>query len=728
MFRKRDLLLIPILFSFIIVFPSRLLSADIVDVPVTLSYPFLNQLLTLTVFNSPGKTVEFTVTPQGCTKIILSEPRLSGVGNALRLITQARAFIGMESEDDCPQLMAWEGKTEAIALPVLLYKPTTAVGLELGDLNLYNQQGERLTSGMIWDSFQGYLRTMLDQFMIDFGPSLNELTALLPLILPRHSAKQMTQIINSLHLTRVQAGPEGMTVNMSLTLVRLPPPVSVPEPALTQEEIQRWERQWESWDAFLTFIIKKTAAATASKSLHTTLLEILLDARYEFREALLNDALHKEDPMRALFVRSWQRLVPVLQEIATTLPGQEALSILAFLTAGNALQVLDRIGPSVGLDISTDGLRRLARLMGESPGVDPLRYVEEEDPELRRLFGFEAGPADQNAPKKIKLNFRFIPEAFAETSPQNPFARLNSWVPTIPELRQYLPLVRKLLDQKVQALIKKVDIRPEVASVYQKLVLTASWQESCWRQYVVHKNKLVPLRSSTGDVGMMQVNERVWHGFYAIDKLRWDIGYNVQAGCEILLKYLVDYVLPKGKHTEGNLHNLARATYSAYNGGPSQINRFRDPDPDPMHRKIDHAFWEKYQAVQRGEEYNVAECLGGTKIEVKDEPSPPVFTQKGSRAQGSKQENWILSQNPRHFTLQIAALSTENTLQEFIRKLPNPKHMAFFRMNRDGKQLYIVLYGTYAQRAEAEKAAQRYGFDKPWLRDFGSLQEIIKKK
>ena len=275
MFRKRDLLLIPILFSFIIVFPSRLLSADIVDVPVTLSYPFLNQLLTLTVFNSPGKTVEFTVTPQGCTKIILSEPRLSGVGNALRLITQARAFIGMESEDDCPQLMAWEGKTEAIALPVLLYKPTTAVGLELGDLNLYNQQGERLTSGMIWDSFQGYLRTMLDQFMIDFGPSLNELTALLPLILPRHSAKQMTQIINSLHLTRVQAGPEGMTVNMSLTLVRLPPPVSVPEPALTQEEIQRWERQWESWDAFLTFIIKKTAAATASKSLHTTLLEIL---------------------------------------------------------------------------------------------------------------------------------------------------------------------------------------------------------------------------------------------------------------------------------------------------------------------------------------------------------------------------------------------------------------------------------------------------------------------
>ena len=151
MFRKRYLLLVPILFSFILVLPSRLLSADTVDVPVTLSYPFLNQLLTFTVFSSPGKTVEFTATSRGCTKIILSEPTLSGVGSALRLITQASATIGMESEDGCAQLMGWEGKTEAIVLPVLLNKPTTAVGFELKDVNLYNPQGERLTSGIIRD-------------------------------------------------------------------------------------------------------------------------------------------------------------------------------------------------------------------------------------------------------------------------------------------------------------------------------------------------------------------------------------------------------------------------------------------------------------------------------------------------------------------------------------------------------------------------------------------------
>jgi hypothetical protein len=245
---------------------------------------------------------------------------------------------------------------------------------------------------------------------------------------------------------------------------------------------------------------------------------------------------------------------------------------------------------------------------------------------------------------------------------------------------------------------------------------------------VVEKRKITPLRSSTGDVGLMQVNEIVWHGFYAVDKLRWDIVYNAHAGSEILMKYLVNYVLPKGETSKGNVHDLARATYSAYNGGPSQINRFRDPNPAPLHREIDSAFWEKYQAVQRGEEYNVAECFGGTKIVAKTEPDQSFSVPKEPRPGGVKQENWILSQNPMHFTLQIAALSSEKSMQEFTKKLPNREHAAFFRLNRDDKQLYVVIYGSFAQRTDAEKAARLHGFAKPWLRDFASLQKIINKK
>jgi hypothetical protein len=741
MFQNISFRIIPLFLSLTVVFQSSLLWADTVTAPVHLSYPFLRQLLTLTVFNGHGNTAEILIDPSGCTKVILSEPRLTGRGNALRLIAKARATLAMESENGCISPIGWMGQAEVVAQPVVLPGPSQAVRFQVEDSNLYDQQGERLASGIVWDNLKECVHSILGRFQVDFSSSIDELKALLPIILPQHPTAQMKRVIDSLHLAGVRVGPDGLTVEISLEVEAAPSTGSVAEPLLTGEEIERWEQQWESWDAFLTFIIKRMAAATESTPLRATLLEILLDARYEFRNALRSDTPNEADPVRQLFVRSWQRLVPVLQEISATLPGREPFAILDFLTAGDALQALDQLGPALRLEISTDGLRRLARLVGDSPGVDPLRYEDEVDPELRRLFGFDPVEKEQRDPEPPKYNFRWIRPAFAGTSSQHSLERLNKWVPTRNEIDQYLPLVRELLDQNANFLLKGVNISPPVASVYQKLVLAAAWQESCWRQYIVQKRKLIPLRSNSGDVGLMQVNERVWRGFYSKHKLRWDIGYNARAGSEILLKYLVDYALPKGEHKQGDIHHLARATYSAYNGGPGQLSRYRNLNAPAMHRKIDTAFWKKYQAVQNGKEYNVAECLGGTaagalldkaghdkrmsgeKTEAPRKSSSP----KPLGANGLKEESWILAQNPKHFTIQIATLSRKKTLHEFIHKQPHPERVAYYRLKRNGKRLYGVIYGAFAKRSDAEKAALRLGFVKPWMRDFGSLQEIIKR-
>jgi hypothetical protein len=143
-------------------------------------------------------------------------------------------------------------------------------------------------------------------------------------------------------------------------------------------------------------------------------------------------------------------------------------------------------------------------------------------------------------------------------------------------------------------------------------MLAAAWQESCWRQYVVVKNKIVPLVSGSGDIGLLQINARVWRGFYSRNKLRWDINYNVRAGGEILFKFMVNYALKQQEHKkDGGLSNLARASYSGYNGGPSQVNRYRSRGVPAEQKKIDAAFWAKYQRVNRGDELAVVECLGG---------------------------------------------------------------------------------------------------------------------
>ena len=103
-----------------------------------------------------------------------------------------------------------------------------------------------------------------------------------------------------------------------------------------------------------------------------------------------------------------------------------------------------------------------------------------------------------------------------------------------------------------------------------------AWQESCFRQFVREEGKLAYLISyNNTSVGLMQINERVWRGLYDPRRLRWDIGYNASAGCEISGLYLRRYVLRKmdpKKPFDAELQ--ARLVYAIYNGGPSQYRKF----------------------------------------------------------------------------------------------------------------------------------------------------------
>ena len=141
--------------------------------------------------------------------------------------------------------------------------------------------------------------------------------------------------------------------------------------------------------------------------------------------------------------------------------------------------------------------------------------------------------------------------------------------------------------------------------LFRSLALATAWQESCWRQYVEREGKLVPLRSSTGDVGVMQVNERVWRGFYALQGLRWDVSYNARAGDEILLHYLQDFALPRAPRA--GAVELARATYAMYNGGPAAARRWRETSAPAA----DAGFAEKLAAIRAGREVDVERCYTG---------------------------------------------------------------------------------------------------------------------
>ena len=378
---------------------------------------------------------------------------------------------------------------------------------------------------------------------------------------------------------------------------------------------------WQQWDSFLTNVVKRFAQDIIGAEQQEQLRDLFMDSRYQLLQVFSAGTL---DPVPRLFLDTWNRLSPILKEALSGLPPQTASQYMSFIAAMDSVASLGGLGQSLGLfRVTPDALRGAANLLGTGD-TDPLAYVLEVDPALRTFLGFpQSLPSPQLSPRlergslprrhlpgpakaSAALRSWLMPSAFAT---ENGFDRLNQWVPEFDELQGYLSEVRKLLAQTSDGILKKTQLAPEHRPLYRQIVFAAAWQESCWRQFIKKGDKLAPLASPTGDLGMMQVNRNTWRGLYDVKGLAGDIEYNSQAGSEILLYYLNRFAIAKNEDKRPGGH-LARATYSAYNGGPGQLSRYRSAKPLRPVKEVDDAFFEKFRTVSSGQELAVKSCYG----------------------------------------------------------------------------------------------------------------------
>jgi hypothetical protein len=205
-----------------------------------------------------------------------------------------------------------------------------------------------------------------------------------------------------------------------------------------------------------------------------------------------------------------------------------------------------------------------------------------------------------------------VPSAFAAQIDPSLVHRLNTWIPQRREIDSYLQTMSRLLDAIVAGERDGEKIPDRFFPIYDPLLRATAWQESCWRQHIEREGEIETLRSSSGSVGMMQINMHVWRGVYDIDEIQANVGYNARAGNEILVHYFVDYAIKKDEHgITGDEDNLVRATYAIYNGGPSHLRRYREAKTSASLKKIDTAFWAKYQAIKEEGALAVRPCLAG---------------------------------------------------------------------------------------------------------------------
>jgi hypothetical protein len=590
-----------------------------VDVPLRIDHAFIRQALVDQIYTGADGRAILWDDGTGCGFLRLWEPGVTSAGARLRLISRGEASLGTSLGEVCIAPMKWDGFLEVFEEPQLS-ADGTSIRFRVVDSNIYDNDWKKpFVTGRLWDVVKERVQARFQDVHIDVSTPLRDLREVLPLMLGRPADEALDRLLASLRLTGVETTGTGMTATVAVDVSTTPvTEAPAPEPALSPEELAAWEEAWQRWDAFITFVVKQLGRDTGQPELQRALGDVLLSARYDILEALAPTVPGARDPTPALFVSTWERLAPVVRTSADTQPSAVALRYLSFIAAGDALAALDQIGPSVGLEISADGLRRLARIVTPLSAEDPLEYSTAVDPELRQLLGFGPPLPPPDLPTgddsaryhwwPTLLAARVAIAADAAASPQV----LDPWLARRDNIDRYLAAVRQVLEEATGHALGRSALAAPHQTLFRRMVLATAWMESCWRQFVSDGSRVTYLRSPVNSVGMMQVNEKVWRGIYDLQGLRWDIHYNGRAGSEILAHYLTDYAVARKEHQQpGGLENLVRATYAVYNGGPGHLGRYRKPATSPSLKRIDALFWEKYEAVRDGREMEVSRCIVG---------------------------------------------------------------------------------------------------------------------
>lgn len=406
--------------------------------------------------------------------------------------------------------------------------------------------------------------------------------------------------------------------------------------SLSGAELAQLTANWEAWDAFLVHTINSLAPHQLSEEDRQRILDTLLAIRYQFIAALTTEAI-EPDIIRQQFVTAWKNLTPVFRHHLDGRPSGNPFGYLTFFTASDAVVALDRIGPQLGIEFSREGLIRLARLLAGQQ-LATLAYGSEVDTNLRRMLGLDPEPVsgepvfkgeeleletpddrsslESEHPVLEILSSLLIGTAWAQKSKRvDSLAEIRTWLASRHDPDSYLKRIKGLLQNSAEKVLSKRKTSKGYAKMFPRMVLATAWQESCLRQFVVKKKKIVYLRSYNGSsVGVMQINERVWRGIYDLNRLRWNIRYNAWAGCEILDLYVTKYIEKNIKEVQGggaiSDETLARILYAMYNGGPQEFKKFLSRKKKGKYYKSDNLFNEKFNWVKTSQWQNIRKCLG----------------------------------------------------------------------------------------------------------------------
>jgi len=646
-------------------------AAETIKLPMTIDFALLRSLIVKEAYPEAGERAGVVVMNQGCNEIWLANPQIGEEKGEIRFQTDIHIVWGTPVAGNCLVPISWSGTV------IFWQKPQIDNDWRLRfvtrDSKLVNTEGQQAAiPGLIWDLVKKNVHGYIDAIAISLAPPVDGLKQFIFPQAPVEASSPAEKFLASMRPEQPQVRKHGLAVNIladsDVPLTREEDELGVP-PIEDPEMEERVLALWQTWDALLVNMIGQLSTRELSAEDRQLVLDTLLTVRYELSEVIGGPGL-TTNFIRRQFITSWVALRPLFERHLAPKPADNMLGYLSFFTAADALVVLDRIGPMLGIDISREGFYRLAHMLSNQPLDEtgavngPLRdllgfgaplaiptpevpaAVEPEDtpveptppePPPADVHPDDPEPSSGEVPQKGTAPFTPVPneellndtdggasywpgwkqlfgaaEACAATTPRQDTIR--GWTAEFTSADQLLPKVRQVLAKSAKKLEDTLDATVAEAGWGQRMLEATAWQESCFRQYIVKDKKITYLLSyNNTSVGVMQVNEKVWRGIYDLQELRWNTEYNIMAGSEILALYLNRYIAAHKnflRQTEEPGRNyLASWLYALYNGGPGQLKRFPQRSASKKLYRTDLSFQEKFEVVKNGEWEAKVDCL-----------------------------------------------------------------------------------------------------------------------
>lgn len=641
---------------FVLIFIAPLQAvAEIVSLPMTFDFQLLQRLIITQAYRDPGENAVIVAMNRGCNEIRLNRPQIQEDNGFIRFRTNISIAWGTPVGGSCFAPLYWSGAVALRQQPII--DRHWQLRFKTHDSILLDSSGNRAPlSGLIWDLVKTNVHSYLDGIVLNLAPPVDNLKQFIAPQAAHRPLDAAARFLADMHPGIPEVRSNGLSINIlaEADIPQTRPDNGAVEPLDSPAQQEQLMNLWQTWDALLVHMIGQIAGRELSDDDRRLLLDTLLRVRYEFSEVIGTPAL-TTGFVRHQFIASWQALKSLFRNHLTPDPSGNLLGYLSFFTAADALVVLDRIGPLMGLDISREGFYRLAHMLSADATLNEGGAV---DPRLRGILGLEPDisppplekeesrtetehtPAKEDARGSPPYNdkdasankplssllyqidsqlFRipwlqlFGPaEACAAVQPS--FQEVRSWTAELNQAENLLPRVLTILTKLAGSVNELLDRGGGKPNWAEKMIYATAWQESCFRQFIVKDEKITYLLSyNNTSVGIMQINEKVWRGIYDLQGLRWNIEYNSNAGAEILNLYLNRYIAKqqnlKKISSAAEKRYLAAWLYALYNGGPAQLNKFPERNKTGKLYKSERLFLEKYDKVADKHWLSQVDCL-----------------------------------------------------------------------------------------------------------------------